>query len=381
MQKAVIVHNKSMSSASTTFTDIWNSRPHRVLGTPIAGVCEGIAVRYQVDVTIVRVAFAILTLAGGGGIALYLLAWGLMPKGSNTFGPLDAAFVNKGAGHPEFSQQRNTGIGLFIVLLLMLFGGSSASDGLAGGGFLLGVVVGAAAIYALHMRTPVPPIPQGPDHVHGTPDTADSPQGAPESAQSAQFVQPEGPAQAGDEDAAEEDAENFAHDAQRTPPSWDPLGAAPFAWDLPDPQEEEQPKKSNWVRNLFLAVVGVIVTLGIMFTAVVAYFEDDNTYDDVSTTSDLQDTYQMSVGDFELDLRGLHTLERDRTITIRGGIGDIEIIAPRTIPTQVVRHGGIGDFRGPSTLNDDASGPRLTINIKAGVGDIRVTIANEASTD
>src|SRR5215217_4965857 len=45
----------------------------------VAGVCAGIAARLAVDPTLVRLLFALLTLAGGAGIVLYLAAALLMP--------------------------------------------------------------------------------------------------------------------------------------------------------------------------------------------------------------------------------------------------------------------------------------------------------------
>lgn len=45
----------------------------------IAGVAAGIAEYFDVDVTIVRIAIAVLTVFGGAGIALYIAGWLLMP--------------------------------------------------------------------------------------------------------------------------------------------------------------------------------------------------------------------------------------------------------------------------------------------------------------
>src|SRR5512133_257491 len=44
-------------------------------GRVIAGVCAGIAQALDVDVTLVRLVFALLALAGGAGIVLYLALW------------------------------------------------------------------------------------------------------------------------------------------------------------------------------------------------------------------------------------------------------------------------------------------------------------------
>ena len=47
----------------------------RAEGRVIAGVCAGIAQTLDVDVTLVRLVFALLALAGGAGILLYLALW------------------------------------------------------------------------------------------------------------------------------------------------------------------------------------------------------------------------------------------------------------------------------------------------------------------
>jgi phage shock protein C len=48
-------------------------------GRMIAGVAGGIAQYLGIDVTIVRVAFAVLTVIGGAGIPVYVVGWLLMP--------------------------------------------------------------------------------------------------------------------------------------------------------------------------------------------------------------------------------------------------------------------------------------------------------------
>jgi phage shock protein PspC (stress-responsive transcriptional regulator) len=46
----------------------------------LAGVAAGIARYLSVDVTIVRIAIAVLTVAGGAGLPLYLAGWLLIPE-------------------------------------------------------------------------------------------------------------------------------------------------------------------------------------------------------------------------------------------------------------------------------------------------------------
>jgi phage shock protein PspC (stress-responsive transcriptional regulator) len=46
----------------------------------VAGVAAGIARYIDVDVNIVRIAFAVLTFFGGLGVAIYLAGWLLIPE-------------------------------------------------------------------------------------------------------------------------------------------------------------------------------------------------------------------------------------------------------------------------------------------------------------
>ena len=48
-------------------------------GRIVAGVCTGLASYLRVDPTLVRLAFALLTIFGGVGILLYLGAWVVIP--------------------------------------------------------------------------------------------------------------------------------------------------------------------------------------------------------------------------------------------------------------------------------------------------------------
>jgi phage shock protein PspC (stress-responsive transcriptional regulator) len=50
----------------------------------IAGVCSGIARRFGIDPTLVRILFVASLLLPGPQILIYLAAWVLMPNGSST---------------------------------------------------------------------------------------------------------------------------------------------------------------------------------------------------------------------------------------------------------------------------------------------------------
>lgn len=46
----------------------------------IAGVCGGISEYFNVDVTLIRVLFAVAVILGGGGVLIYLITWILTPE-------------------------------------------------------------------------------------------------------------------------------------------------------------------------------------------------------------------------------------------------------------------------------------------------------------
>lgn len=46
----------------------------------IAGVCAGVANYFDIDPTVVRIAWAFLVVLFGSGLLLYLICWLLMPS-------------------------------------------------------------------------------------------------------------------------------------------------------------------------------------------------------------------------------------------------------------------------------------------------------------
>lgn len=52
-------------------------------GRMIAGVCTGLAQYLGVDVTVVRLIFALLAVFAAGGVLLYLILWLIMPMDNN----------------------------------------------------------------------------------------------------------------------------------------------------------------------------------------------------------------------------------------------------------------------------------------------------------
>jgi phage shock protein C len=63
-------------------------------GRLVAGVCAGLAAYFGIDATLVRLAFAVLSVFGGLGILLYLCAWVIIPDETDGTSIADS-FVDK----------------------------------------------------------------------------------------------------------------------------------------------------------------------------------------------------------------------------------------------------------------------------------------------
>ena len=369
--------NASLSDAPTTtfedvkkqFKEMWASRPVRLPsdqggGGKIAGVAEGIAVRYQIDPTLVRVIFVVTAFCWGGSIALYLLAWMFMPRYSKTTSPFEDAFGEK-KDLPKNSDGKSTsekslGMTLAIIfavgfILPLIFSSSSLT-------MLLPIAAGVGGWYLLHKRRP-----DAPAGLLATPQ---------------QHTEP--PRDEHIDLSMFEPVDGYPFpDGRTTPPAWDPLGAAPDTWHLPDPdpivQEPQPKKKRRWGRVLGItaAVIAVwsLIIGGILLAFGFAANSPSWTSSDWGASSyapaneeAVTDVYDVGIGAFALDLsqtEGLDDMTENRTVTIDGGIGAINLDLPEDTPVNLTCDSGIGQSNCVELHHDDA---KLTIDIDAGIG-------------
>lgn len=59
--------------------DLYRSEDNKI----IAGVCGGLGLYFDIDPTIIRIIFIIVTIFGGSGVLIYLILWLLIPTKSN----------------------------------------------------------------------------------------------------------------------------------------------------------------------------------------------------------------------------------------------------------------------------------------------------------
>jgi phage shock protein PspC (stress-responsive transcriptional regulator)/predicted membrane protein len=110
----------------------------------IAGVCGGTAEHFAIDPIIVRLGFVALTLFGGSGIALYLIAWLVMPDASED----ESAALNALRGGHRAGGRSLLAVALLIVGII-IFSGSLLWFPSVGDGLFLPLLILAAGIALL----------------------------------------------------------------------------------------------------------------------------------------------------------------------------------------------------------------------------------------
>lgn len=108
----------------------------------VAGVCSGLARYTDTDPVLWRVLLAALVLFGGAGIALYVLAWLLIPRTDQP-----ASFVERHLRRPD-SSVSVSGVALLLLIALVVFALADNGSGV----LVLVVVAGLAFLVARERR-------------------------------------------------------------------------------------------------------------------------------------------------------------------------------------------------------------------------------------
>lgn len=387
-----------MAGVEDTVKDFWATRPRRPRrGRKIAGVAAGIAARYRIDPTLVRIGFAVATVYGGAGLVLYLLGWLFLPEQDDEVSPFESLI---GRGRSSTSSAFTVFLCIALIPVTSWFFGGFF-PGFPG---ILSIVVVVGALYLLHHHrgnlarptdgTPAPDMSAPPTTPMATPTTgpaAGTTMPLPD--------QPVDPATNEPPPVAERAVR--AEEPREGPPSWDPLGAAPFAWDLPEPtpqpgdEEDEQPPAprhksrigllttglalitaavlsavaGGWINaphiiGIVLAVLGAgmvigafrhggrgliglavpLAAVGIVMTTILPNGVEGGFGDITSrptSVSEVRPVYQQGVGSVELDLTALPPSgEVDTRIDL--SLGDVTVIVPETANVDVTCRADLG---------------------------------------
>jgi phage shock protein PspC (stress-responsive transcriptional regulator) len=360
------------SDVKVTLKDMWETRPSRPRDDrKFAGVGAAIARRYDLDPVLVRVGLVAAAFTGVG-VGLYIAGWILLPDE-----PTDGSVPHR----------RRPPVWALIVLGILVAAsiGHLVDDP---SGFLLPLAVVAAILFLLHRSRAGRGVP-GPAVPPAATTTA-------------------GPA---------------AATAGETPPAWDPLGAAPFAWDLPEPGPAPAPaprprsrvtpvtlaiallaagvtalvllatgglRDAPVLLGVVLAVLGgglivgsvlragrglipiallaMAVTWGVL--AAPLHRITDGPAEDLRlapvTPAALAPRYDTGLGDVTLDMRRMDlsvpagAAATPLATTIDTGVGDVEIEVPRDADVRFNGQSGLGDVTFDDQGND---GPGARLNI------------------
>lgn len=351
--------------SSGIMKDMWDTRPVRIPSdqgsdAKIAGVCEGIGARYQIDPTLVRVGFVVGTIAGGAGIPAYLAMWGLMPKYSKTTAPFEEAFGGK-----EDTGESGTGWTLAIIGGLMLLTGTAVSSGT----LLITAAVLTGALYLLHKRKPLPPAGLLAEPKAVSNDIVDM--------------------------SMFEPVEGYDAPPGRTaPPAWDPLGAAPDLWNLNEPapvapsKDIKTRKKNRRALTASVATAGVLTVAGVGAAALfgIGGFGSDGDASDNNGSIGSKDVVPASVdalgndietgiGSHDIDLTKIEdfdSLNSSTSMDVETGIGSIDIKVPADAPVVFNCSTGLGSENCDDANTYTGDGHVITMDVSTGLGSIDV---------
>jgi phage shock protein PspC (stress-responsive transcriptional regulator) len=364
-----------------TLREMWETRPARPREDRlVAGVASAIARRYDIDPTLVRIGFVVAAFSGIGA-ALYIAGWIALPEAQAD--PADP--VRTRSPKPIFI------VGLVIAALFSI--GSVFGDHQ---GILLPALSVLILFFLLHRSRGT--------RVAGTSATAP----APETAAGPSLVK--------------------GSLVKETPPAWDPLGAAPFAWDLPEPSLLPEPAPPRRRRlpvtavtlglallaggatalvllvsgaltlanvplllGVGLAVIGFglvagaflrsgrgLIPIALLLSALtwgvvsapLDRWQNDG-FGDINavpaTPAELQPIYQRSLGDITLDLRKLDLSGSDPLRTsVQLGAGDVTVLVPEDADVTVTESAGLGAV---SFGGREMSGPDSRLAVTTDLGD------------
>ncbi len=143
-----------------------------------------------------------------------------------------------------------------------------------------------------------------------------------------------------------------------------------------------------------LIALGVVLSFALLVASVGSGWRDhsgggvgDRSYSPASAGA-VRDTYETGVGDLDLDLSAvdLSALARPITTTVNAGLGDVDVVVPRSADVQVTVQNGLGeaDVFGQSQDRGTYAGtgsqpwtgdgtPEIVLTVVSGVGDVTVS--------
>jgi phage shock protein PspC (stress-responsive transcriptional regulator) len=372
----------------------------------LAGVCEGISRHLDIDPLLVRVIFGALTVFGGAGIVLYVIAWLTIPEEGATDSVASRAF------HRDADRTMVLGLSLAAiaaaVTLLSAIGFATPRPWA-----VITVSLVALVLFALFSRragghpsyptTPPYPTPQSPTGpAQPAYDAADDGVGD-DTAHDDTTATTTATAVIPTVTPEEREAEMKAWWQRPTQPGGPVLPPTP----APPPPPRKEPRPRSRLTPITLAVMVVtlggiwladatgadihpsvypgsvlaltavalivgtwfgraklLIPVGILAALLTAAFTvigpgpyGERIYNP-STASAVESTYDHGAGRLVVNLSYVDDVDAldGRTIDVDGHVGLIQVVIPTTLDADVSAHVDAGDIRGPATAEDTGNG-------------------------
>lgn len=364
----------------------------------VGGVCEGLSRHFDIDPIVIRVIFGALTIFGGAGIVLYVLAWVTIPADDSYHSPV--------SGWLRRDPERVLVAGLSIAAVAA-FATMIGTIGVSAPNPFPAVVIGLVAIALFALFTRRPPGDAGTTVASTEVDADPRPW----------WRRPETPAadQPGDGDTGQ------APPAPPAPPTVPPRPRLPRSrllattlaviaialgtvWVLDETALGEiEPSVypgtalaivavallvgSRFGRSRTLIVVGLFASLATLVTTVVGPGPfGERTYRP-QTAAQVTPTYEMGAGQITVDLTDVADVEAldGRTIDLEASVGQVDVVLPTSVDATIRAHVRGGEINGSrevvdleegsedlSLVPEATSAPDVAINIDLNFGQINL---------
>ncbi|HEV3401008.1 MAG TPA: PspC domain-containing protein [Acidimicrobiales bacterium] len=348
----------------------------------LSGLCGGLGRHFGVDPVVFRIAFVVISLAGGTGVLLYLVGWALVPSDRT------GASAIEGTGRGRTEQVLAAvlaGVGI-VVLLEEVFDGRI-------GGVTFGMVLFALGLYLLWNRRPpgAPPGGDGPAGSESTTTVTPPPTSSPPASVAAPPPAPE-PSAARDHSALVPVTLSLLAVLAGGLTFLDAAGVADVSWLVGLSLAlllvgGALLVGARWGRGRLLIPVGVVLSMAL---AAVAFIDvplrggvGERTYLPV-TVAEIDTPYRLAAGELTLDLSGIDLTGTSSRVVASVGAGRLEVVLPADAAVEVDGEVGAGELRVLDRRDEGLGvdrrvveggregGGRLVLRARVGMGELEV---------
>ena len=371
-----------------------------VEGRVIAGVAQGFANRFDIPAWLIRVGFVLFTFAGGIGVVAYAACWFLIRSEDEADTPAERVF--SGAS----STQSWIGIGLVLLAVLLLLDNFTFLSGgvvWAVGLLVVGVLLYTGDLPGLITRernkkedTEVPPTEAPPQDTKSELVDADTPAGTPPPAAPPPTPAPPPPTMP---PAAREPKETSILGRLTIGAMLLGVGILALLDAIPDFPIYPEPRHymalavtilgvgllvgTIWGRARWLIIVAVVLVPTLFFSPVFEFEWTSETFDqriEVTTFEELEDGFDIDIGNLVIDLRELPWSGEEVELFARVDAGNLEVIVPDDVGITGTASVDIGRVAAPGRESSGIGNPNLTFDFSGPDGnvdlDLHVDVGN-----